>query len=123
MELEIRNEPGRALDDFIQAELENKERWKGAILNVMMDNAPEDWEDAGASGEVAGIALADRLRRIAPELPIIFFTLYRNPEIRAAIERYPNSNYLDKREYSRVSDFVKAVEKAFNLPASGEVKQ
>jgi len=122
IEVEIRNEAGRALEDFIKAV--NDGSWKGAILDVMMDNAPDDWEDAGASGELAGLAMAKRLRALEPELPIIFLTNQRDAAVLHEVKRYPNSTYLDKREFAtKVPAFVKAVKRALKLSTNGETKQ
>lgn len=107
-EVQYRNEPGRALEELAVEPL-SKLPINVAIIDVMMDNAPEDWIDAGDEGESAGLVLADKLRDVYENPRIVFFTNHRNQFQLSRIKRYENSTYLDKRETS-VPAFISLIE-------------
>lgn len=106
--LEVQKSPARALEAIRELGGDEGNQLELAILDVMMDNAPDDWDDAGSEGERAGLALADRIRKLYPKLPIIFLTNQRDGFVLEQVKNYQNAEYRDKR-ISTPQGLVKAV--------------
>jgi DNA-binding NarL/FixJ family response regulator len=88
---------------------ENSHKINCVLLDIMMP-APAEWREHSAGGKRTGIVVADKLREVNPELPILFLTNQRDAAVIAQLRQYPRSRYIDKREV-RPETFVKLVER------------
>lgn len=121
-QVEVRNSPERALEAIQELGDDEANPWELAVLDVMMDNAPDDWDDAGSEGERAGLALADRIRKLYPKLPIIFLTNQRDGFVLEQVKNYKDAEYRDKR-ISTPQGLVKAVKEFLDPSSKLEVSE
>ena len=91
----------RALE-YVQ---QNASRIMCVLCDVMME-APEDWDSS--EGQRTGIVLANKVRKIRPDLPIIFLTSHSDTVVVDELKAYPFAAYLNKDDV-RPGTFARVV--------------
>jgi len=87
-------------DEGLAAFAAAKDAWSCAILDVMMP-VPEGWDDDQGDGMTTGLTLGKRIRKLRPDIPIVFLTGSHDAQVLHEVMQFPSSKYLDRRATKR----------------------
>lgn len=101
-ELVLRTDASDGLKEAIS--LNRAGTLKLIILDIIMKSGPEIPDETG--GREAGVLLAEKLRKLGVNVPIIFFTVVSDGGIKARAIRVLQSRYVGKIPAKSIADIV-----------------